>query len=586
MATIWANAAPRDKARTIASVLVAILGVAMALVPYWGIYRLVSLFLQGTPTAGSVVYYCALCAAGYFGRILFHEISTTLSHRSAYSILKNLRVKIAEKLMRAPLGTVLSEPAGRIKNTLIDRVETIELPLAHMIPEGIANIVLPVFVFALMAFINWKLALAALVCLPIGAAVYAVMMRSFNRQYSDYMQASNRVNTTIVEYVDGIEVIKAFSQTASSYQKFTTAITDFKNYTLAWFRSTWGLMNLGAAILPATLLGLLPLGLYLFSTGSLTVENFVMCIILSLSLTDPISWFNRAVNYYKQVEYAVKDASLYLNLPELADSGEEQPLPGFDIAFNKVSFSYNSQGGRVLHNISLSVPQGSFTALVGPSGRGKTTIARLLSRFWDVEEGSVTIGGVDVRKISFDQLSGLISYVTQDNFLFNCSLFENIRMGKPLATDAEVLAAARAAQCEDFIARLEQGWNTPAGEAGKKLSGGEKQRISIARAILKNAPIVILDEATAFTDPENESKIQQSIGALSKNKTLVVIAHRLSSIQNASQIVVMEKGAVHACGTQQQLLSSCPLYQGMWQAHIGSKNWAVTSSGRKGGANA
>ena len=247
-----------------------------------------------------------------------------------------------------------------------------------------------------------------------------------------------------------------------------------------------------------------------------------------------------------------------------------------------MSFSYGGDGEEVLHHLDLTIPQGKFTALVGPSGGGKSTIARLAARFWDVSGGSITLGGRDIRELPLKQLSREISFVTQDNFLFDCSLKENIRLGRPGASDEEVFAAARAAQCEEFIGRLEHGWDTAAGDAGKQLSGGERQRIAIARAILKDAPIVILDEATAFTDPENEDKIQRSIMALSKGKTLLVIAHRLSTIQNADQIVVLEKGQIVDRGTQSELLSRCPLYQTLWAAHVGARSWAVTSGEKEG----
>ena len=236
----------------------------------------------------------------------------------------------------------------------------------------------------------------------------------------------------------------------------------------------------------------------------------------------------------------------------------------------------------MLHGINLALPAGSFTALVGPSGGGKSTVAKLIARFWDVTAGSITIGGVPIQEMPLSQLSELVSFVTQDNFLFRCSLLENIRLGNPNASDEAVKAAARAAQCEEFIQKLPQGYDTPAGEAGKRLSGGEKQRIAIARMMLKNAPIVILDEATAFTDPENENKIQQSIAALTKGKTLLVIAHRLSTIKDADHIVVLKNGAILAEGNQEELLADCPLYYDMWQAHIGAKNWAVSSAEKEG----
>ena len=276
----------------------------------------------------------------------------------------------------------------------------------------------------------------------------------------------------------------------------------------------------------------------------------------------------------------IGEVTSILTAPELPRPLEDRETPqNGTVELRGVHFGYGET--EVLHGVNLSLPQGSFTALVGPSGSGKSTVAKLIARFWDVSGGSVEIGGVNVKDMPLSQLSEYVSFVTQDNFLFRCSLLENIRLGNPGATDEEVKAAARAAQCEEFIQKLPQGYDTPAGEAGKRLSGGEKQRIAIARMMLKNAPIVILDEATAFTDPENEDKIQQSIAALTRDKTLLVIAHRLSTIKNADNIVVLEDGAIAAEGTQAQLLDTCPLYRDMWQAHIGAKNWAVSSAAKE-----
>ncbi|RAV05544.1 ABC transporter ATP-binding protein [Paenibacillus sp. YN15] len=566
----------------LASVLCAIISVAGGLVPYWGIYRIILLFMEGKATEAAVWMWAGVCIAGYFVKLLFYGISTTLSHRSAYQILESLRLAMTRRLMEAPLGHVLGNTAGKLKNIIVDRVETIELPLAHLIPEGISNLLLPLSVFAYMLVLDWRLALASLICIPLGAMVYAVMMRNFNSQYAAYMEAGNQVNSVMVEYVEGIEVIKAFNQSSSSYEKFSAAIHSFKDFTLAWFHSTWKLMNLGGAILPSTLLGILPAGMFLYLNGSLTPAELAMSIILSMSIIAPVSWFTVAVNDWKSIQYAINDASELLAMPVLPDASKPANPVGYDVQLQNVRFRYHDKGGDVLHSINLELPANSFTALVGPSGSGKSTVARLIARFWDVAGGEILIGGVNIRDIPLKQLSGMISYVAQDNFLFDCSLLENIRLGKPTASDEEVYAAARAARCEEFISRLEQGWNTLAGEAGSRLSGGERQRIAIARAILKNAPVVILDEATAFTDPENEEQLQKSIAALTKGKTLLVIAHRLSTIKDADQIVLLDQGRIAAKGTQAELLAESPLYRDMWNAHVGAKAWAA-SSRKEGG---
>ena len=566
------------KGKMILSVLCAIISVAGGIAPYFGVYQIIIQFFTDIPSVQEILFWTVFCGLGYFVKLLFYGISTTLSHISAYKILENIRLAITVRLMRAPLGVSLGQTAGSLKSTIVDRVETIELPLAHMIPEGISNLLLPVAVFIYLIAIDWRMALSALACVPIGAVVYAVMMKNFNKQYTDFMEASNHVNSVIVEYVEGIEVIKAFGRSGSSYEKFVKAVGDFKKYTLAWFKSTWKLMNLGGAILPSTLLGVLPVGTLLYIQGALTPAELTMCMILSLGIVGPVTWFTTAVNDFKLIEYAVKDAKELLNLPELPDSAIPVTLERYDVELQHVSFSYNEKNGNVLHDISLKLPESSFTALVGPSGGGKSTVARLIARFWDVREGGILIGGVDIRKIPLSQLSGIVSFVTQDNFLFNCSLLENIRLGNPNAGDEEVFAAARAAQCEEFIGKLEHGWDTTAGEAGGKLSGGERQRIAIARAILKNAPIVIMDEATAFTDPENEDKLQHSIGMLTKGKTLLVIAHRLSTIQNANRIVLLKDGCIEDTGTQGELLERSVLYRELWQAHTGAKSWAAGKS--------
>ena len=588
--TLFSFAGP-CKGKMTLSVLCAILSVAGGFVPFWAVYEILLLFINRTVTLNNIMFWCLVGIGGYLIRVICFGISTILAHISAYTILEGIRLKIANRLMGAPLGEVMGRRIGCLKNIIMDKVEDLEPPLAHMIPELTSNLLLPVAIFIWLLVIDWRLGLAVLIAPALAMIPMFFLMRNYNSQYAAYMEANNHVNNVIIEYVEGIEVVKAFNQSTSSYEKFVGAVKSFKDFTLAWFKSTWKTMNLMMAIMPTTLLGVLPIGLLLTQSGSITPAELAMGIILSLSIVGPLMKATTFINEAKSMEYAVEAANELLNLPVLPDSGKIVPIRHTDIVLQDVSFSYKVNSGKagregclgrdgtgqneVLHDISLKMPQGSFTALVGPSGGGKSTVARLIARFWDVTGGSISIGGTNIKELSIRQLSELVSFVTQDNFLFNCSLKENIRLGNPNATDEEVYAAAKAACCDDFIVRLEKGYDTPAGDAGKRLSGGEKQRIAIARAILKNAPIVILDEATAFTDPQNEDKIQKSIMALSKGKTLLVIAHRLSTIQNADQIVVLKKGQIVDCGKQEELLERCSLYADMWQAHIGAKNWSV-----------
>ena len=573
---LFSFAAP-CKGKMALSVFCAILSVAGGFIPFWAVYEILLAFINQNVTLNGILIWCLVGAAGYLLRVACHGISTILAHISAYTMLEGIRLKIADRLMKAPLGEVMGRRIGYLKNIIMDKVEDLEPPLAHMIPELTSNLLLPVAIFIWMLVIDWRMGLAVLISPVLAMIPMFFLMRNYNSQYAAYMEANNHVNSIIIEYVEGIEVVKAFNQSTSSYEKFVNAVQSFKEFTLAWFKSTWKSMNLMMAIMPTTLLGVLPVGLLLVQNGSISPAELAMGIILSLSIVGPLMKATTFINEAKSMEYAVEAANELLNLPVLPDSGKIVSIPHNDIALKHVTFSYDgSEQNEVLHDVNLELPEESFTALVGPSGGGKSTIARLIARFWDVTGGSITIGGKNVKELSIRQLSELVSFVTQDNFLFNCSLKENIRLGNPNATDEEVYAAAKAACCDEFIVRLDKGYDTPAGDAGKRLSGGEKQRIAIARAILKNAPIVILDEATAFTDPQNEDKIQKSIMALSKGKTLLVIAHRLSTIQNADQIVVLKKGRIVDCGKQEELLKRCPLYADMWKAHIGAKNWSVS----------
>ena len=566
-----------------ASVVLAILSVAGGFVPYLGVYQIIRLFLERQANWEGILFWCGVCLAGYAVKVAGYALSTMLAHVSAYTILEGLRLQAADRLMGAPLGEVDSRPIGAMKSTIVDRIEDIEPPLAHMIPELSSNILLPLVVVVAMFAIDWRMGLALLVTIPVALIPMAFGMRTYNKNYAAYMAANAHVNSVIVEYVEGIQVVKAFSQGERSYQKFAQAVSSFREFTMDWYRCTWASMNLCLSILPTTLLGTLPAGIALYQAGVLDPAQVTLCLMMALGIVTPLMSATAFINSMKSMQFAVKDTRELLDLPQLSQSEQDAPLEGCSIQLKDVSFSYGGSDGKdVLHHLDLTIPQGKFTALVGPSGGGKSTIARLMARFWDVTGGSITLGGRDIRALPLKQLSREISFVTQDNFLFDCSLKENIRLGRPGASDEEVFAAARAAQCEEFIGRLEHGWDTAAGDAGKQLSGGERQRIAIARAILKDAPIVILDEATAFTDPENEDKIQRSIMALSKGKTLLVIAHRLSTIQNADQIVVLEKGQIVDRGTQRELLSRCPLYQALWAAHVGAQTWAVTSGEKEG----
>lgn len=568
-----------EKKKMILSVILSVLSVTLGLVPFYCMFRMICLFVAGTVTMTAIATWCLLAFLAYALKILTFTLSTGTSHSMAYAILEGLRLRLADRFLHAPLGNVENHTIGEIKSMMVDKIENLEPPLAHMIPEGAGHIVLPVISIVALAVIDWRLALASLVTFPLSFICMGLTFKISGKNFDKYDHAGAYMNSTIVEYIEGIEVIKAFGRAGVSYEKYAEAITDFCTFVVKWLSSTYATMKLSFALFPSTLIGTLPVALALANVGSITAAQAALAVMLSISMVGSLAKLEIFSENMRQVKFTVEALEEFLEMPELPESTERSAIDHADVILKNVHFSYTgNQKDEVLHGVNLKLPEGSFTALVGPSGGGKSTVAKLIARFWDVSSGEIAVGGVNVKNIPLSQLSELVSFVTQDNFLFRCSLLENIRLGNPNATDEEVKAAARAAQCEEFISKLPQGYDTPAGEAGKRLSGGEKQRIAIARMILKNAPIVILDEATAFTDPENEDKIQKSIAALTKGKTLLVIAHRLSTIKNADNIVVLKNGNIEAEGKQEYLIEGCPLYRDMWQALIGAKTWAVSTA--------
>lgn len=566
------------------SVILSIISVIGGLVPYYCIYRGADLYIRniGQVPMPEIIRWCILALVFYVVKIVCFSASTWISHIAAYHILEGLRLRLTDRFLKAPLGDVEGHSIGEIKSIMVEKIENMEPPLAHMIPEGSGHILLPVVSLAALCFVDVRIALAALVTLPFSMVLMSLTMVISGKSFTKYDESNAHMNSTIVEYIEGIEVIKAFGRAGTSYEKYSGAILDYKKFVIKWLSSTWITMKLTFALFPSTILGTLPVGLYLTIRGRITISELLLAVMLSMSMVTSFAKIEVFMENIREMKFNIESIEGLLNMRTLPQPEKRVDLKSHDIVMSEVHFSYTGdQKDEVLHGIDLAMPEGGYTALVGPSGGGKSTVAKLISRFWDVTEGSITIGGVNVKDMPLQQLSEMVSFVTQDNFLFRCSILENIRLGDPNATDEQVKEAARKACCEEFIKKLPMGYDTPAGEAGKRLSGGEKQRIAIARIMLKNAPIVILDEATAFTDPENEDKLQKSIEALTKGQTLLVIAHRLSTIADADQIVVLKNGCVEAKGTQEELLDNCALYQRMWQAYVGARHWAVGE--KKGG---
>lgn len=562
---------------TYAAVVAMLAGMVAQVLPFWFIYQIIKPVLtHEAMTAEYVIWRIAAIALCTILYAVFYIWGLSLSHNAAYNTLKNLRISLQGKLEKLPLGVIQEKGVGAIKKTFIDDIETIELPLAHAIPEGISNIAVPVLVFLGMFLVDWKMALLALAALPLGALAMGMMYRSGTSKMGDYYASAQKMNRTIVEYINGMEVVKVFNRDGESYHRYERDIKNYRDFTLAWYKVCWPWMAIYNSLVPCVALFVLPVGAYMVMQGVSTLPNFALTLCMSFGISAPLL---RVMNFWPtiaRIDFAVSNLEQMMNEEPLAQSTAVFAGHNHDVRFENVRFSYKD--AEVLHHVTLDIPEGSLTALVGESGSGKSTLAKLLVHFYDVTDGAIKIGGQDIRQMSLEALNNQISYVAQEQFLFNISLLENIRLGRPAATDAEVMAAAEKAQCGEFLTRLENGIHTMAGDGGKQLSGGERQRISLARAILKDAPIVVLDEATAFMDPENEEKMNEAIAEVIRGKTVIVIAHRLQSIIHADQICVLDAGNLVAVGSHTALMAGCSTYQRLWQAAEGSAQWKVTTS--------
>ena len=550
------------------SILLAVLGEMFGIVPFLMVALLADELYRGTATIQRVLFFSGIAAICQLIKMLLTWRSSLMSHKISFTILKNIREAITDRMAKVPMGVMLETPTGTFKNLIVDNVAKLEDSMAHFMPELPSNIAAPLCSILLIFILDWRMGLASLITIPLGILFLAAMMRGYGLRMENYMRSANDMNSSLVEYVSGIQVIKAFNRSASSYGKYSKSVNYFHDSTMEWWSQCWFWNAAARAVLPSTLLGTLPVGAWLYMEGTLSLPVFLISLVVPLGFVGPLMKVSEAMEQVSMIKGNLEQVTAFLKTPELVRPSEPVSLGERTYQFEDVHFGYKET--EVLHGISFQTRPGTMTAIVGPSGSGKSTIAKLMAGFWDVTSGSVRFGGQDIRQIPFEQLMGEISYVAQDNFLFDKSIRENIRMGNPAATDEEVEDAAKAANCHDFIMQLEQGYDTLAGDAGDRLSGGERQRITIARAMLKPSSVVILDEATAYADPENEALIQQAISKLVAGKTLIVVAHRLNTIRNADQILVVANGNIAGRGTQEELLRECPIYQKMWQDYAGT----------------
>lgn len=550
------------------SILLAVLGEMFGIVPFLMVALLADELYRGTATIQRVLFFSGIAAICQLIKMLLTWRSSLMSHKISFTILKNVREAITDRMAKVPMGVMLETPTGTFINLIVDNVAKLEDSMAHFMPELPSNIAAPLCSILLIFILDWRMGLASLITIPLGILFFAAMMRGYGPRMENCMRSANDMNSSLVEYVSGIQVIKAFNRSASSYGKYSKSVNYFHDSTMEWWSQCWFWNAAARAVLPSTLLGTLPVGAWLYMEGTLSLPVFLISLVVPLGFVAPLMKVSEAMEQVSMIKGNLEQVTAFLKTPELVRPSEPVSLGERTYQFEDVHFGYKET--EVLHGISFQTRPGTMTAIVGPSGSGKSTIAKLMAGFWDVTSGSVRFGGQDIRQIPFEQLMGEISYVAQDNFLFDKSIRENIRMGNPAATDEEVEDAAKAANCHDFIMQLEQGYDTLAGDAGDRLSGGERQRITIARAMLKPSSVVILDEATAYADPENEALIQQAISKLVAGKTLIVVAHRLNTIRNADQILVVANGNIAGRGTQEELLRECPIYQKMWQDYAGT----------------
>ena len=555
------------------SVVFAAGSVIFKVIPYFMIADVVKMFLDGNREFKAYLVKAVWIALSFILAELLHSISTALSHKATFTVLANIRKTCCEKLARVPLGYVKDTSSGTFKNILVERIDSIETTLAHIVPEFTSNLLAPVIILIYFFLTDWRLALWSLVPVVVGFLSYFGMMLDYKPSFERTVQTTKDLNDAAVEYIDGIEVIKAFGKTESSYAKFTKAAMAYADSFISWMKRCSIFHALMMVVTPYTLLTVLPFGAHYVENETLTIQNFVMCIILSLGIVGPLITVGSYTDDLGKIGVIVGEVVGILEQPELKRPAESTAVPKDNsVTLTDVKFGYHDK--EILHGVTMELKAGTVNAIVGPSGSGKSTIAKLIASLWDVNSGSIKIGGTDIKQLSLTDFNRKIAYVAQDNYLFNESVRENIRQGNPNATDEQVIEVTKKSGCYDFIMQLENGFDTIVGGAGGHLSGGERQRISIARAMLKDAPIVILDEATAYTDPENEAILQNSIAKLVAGKTLIVIAHRLSTVKDSDQIFVINEGNVAAHGTHEELLASCPLYKEMWNAHISAKDTA------------
>lgn len=574
--------AGRHKYLTYASLVLSVISAVLALLPFVFIFFVIKEVIEVAPNFSDAVnvvrngwmavLFALISIVVYFGALM-------CSHLSAFRIAGNMRKSLLSHIAKLPLGFIGEMGSGKIRRIVSDSTAATETYLAHQLPDMAGAVVTPIGMIVMLFLFDWRFGLICLVPVILG---FASMFKMAGPQMAEDMKSYNNaladMNNEAVEYVRGIPVVKTFGQTVHSFKRFRGAIDNYYHYCVSYCKKCRMPMLLYTVFINSTFAFLITLALIL--TGDEAVSQSIMLsFIFYVIFTPVIATSMSKVMYMSENGMVVGDAlervHSILDMKPLPDSGKNEKLRDNSVEFKNVSFRYSGAESDALKNISFKVDPGETVALVGPSGGGKTTAAGLISRFWDVSSGEVKVGGVNVKNIRKSELMETVSYVFQDSRLLKTSIFENVRLSRPNATRAEVENALHKAQCDDIIAKLPDGMDTVIGTKGVYLSGGEQQRIAIARVMLKNAPVIVLDEATAFADPENEALVQRAFEELSKDKTVIMIAHRLTTVRNADRIFVLKDGKIEESGTHDSLTKSKGLYADMWNDYQTSVSWKV-----------
>lgn len=562
------------KGKVFTSALIAIIGVGLDVVPYFSVANIINNIVEGKVEIGAYIPYILAVLVGLLGSVLFHELSTIISHNLAYRVIEGKRKKLVDKLSKISMGEIEKRSSGQWSQFMVETLDKMEQPIAHVIPEVIANLLIPIVLVVIIFIMDWRIGVANLLTIPLGLLFFMMMMRGYEEKSKRYQEASKAMNTTMVEYVNGIKVIKAFNKSASSFGKFKETVNENKKAMLDWYLSVCFSMTGAMETIPATMIFVLPTSLYLFMQGSVEMSLLIMCILLSYASYKPLIKAMSHLETMANIKIVMKEINKVMEIPDLERGKQLKHIKSYDVEFQNVSFAYD-ESKNVLNNISFKANEKELTAIVGDSGGGKSTIAKLIAGFWNIDKGKILIGDVDLNDMPLKQNMELITYVSQENFLFNKTILENLRVAKEDASMDEIKEACVKASCHDFIMNLPNGYETVLGEGGSSLSGGERQRIVIARSFLKNSPIVLLDEATAYSDPDNEAIIQESIDALIKDKTVIMIAHRLSTIVKANKIIVVDNGNIVEEGSHEKLLELNGRYREMWDVYTEAKEIEV-----------